>query len=122
MKPRSADKLATTRRDALKGGVGAAALAALGRRAVVPAAMSCQATNVYGDGSGTATISCAPAAAANAPVVVSITFYLTTSGGGWVAGGVVGTIPVIGAPTSWSIASGNASGYYAIDNSGNITV
>jgi hypothetical protein len=119
---RSADKLATTRRDALKGGVCAASLAALGTRAVVPVAMSCQATNAFGDGSGTATISYAPSTTANAPVVINTAFNLVTSGSGWVAGGVVGTMTAIGGSTSWSITAGNTSEYFAISNTGMITV
>lgn len=77
---------------------------------------TCQATNVLGSGTGTATIT---AAAASAPVVSSDSFNLTIPA---TTGTVVGTMTATNSPTSWSITAGNSSGFFAIDNSGVITV
>jgi hypothetical protein len=56
------------------------------------------------------------------PVVTNGSFNLSTSGSGFAAGAVVGTMSASNNPTQWNITSGNASGYYAIDNAGKITV
>lgn len=56
------------------------------------------------------------------PVVSNATFSLTTTGTGWAAGKVVGTVTATRNPTSWAITAGNGSGYFAISNTGVITV
>jgi hypothetical protein len=38
------------------------------------------------------------------------------------AGEAVGTMTATNSPTAWSIVAGNSGGFYAIDNSGNITI
>src|SRR5687768_4083144 len=58
----------------------------------------------------------------NPPVVNDDTFDMATSGAGWTAGMVVGTMTASNSPTSWSITAGDASNYYDIDNAGQITV
>jgi len=64
----------------------------------------------------------APAPTLNPPVVNDDTFSMPTSGAGWTAGMVAGTMTASNSPTSWSITAGDASNYYDIDNSGQITV
>jgi hypothetical protein len=64
----------------------------------------------------------APAPTLNPPVVNDDTLSMPTSGAGWTAGMVVGTMTASNSPTSWSITAGDASNYYDIDNSGQITV
>ncbi|MDA9469628.1 cadherin repeat domain-containing protein [Bradyrhizobium sp. CCBAU 53415] len=55
-----------------------------------------------------------------APVVVGTTFNLSLPA---TSGAHVGTMTATsGTPTSWSITAGNSAGYFAIDNSGLITV
>jgi hypothetical protein len=53
------------------------------------------------------------------PIIIPGNFNLTLP----VAGGDgVGTMTATDNPVSWSIIAGDPGGYYAIDNSGNITV
>ncbi len=54
------------------------------------------------------------------PVAVAAAFSLNHVG--LVNGQLVGTMTAYSGPIAWSITAGNGSGFYAIDNSGNITV
>jgi len=78
--------------------------------------LTVQATNSYGSGTGTAAIT---VAAASAPVVTNANLNISLP---VTNGEAVGTMVATGSPTSWSITAGNSAGYFAIDNSGNITV
>jgi hypothetical protein len=53
------------------------------------------------------------------PVVTNASFSLTLPVH---AGQVVGVMTATNSPTSWSITAGNPSGFYAIDNLGNISI
>jgi hypothetical protein len=73
---------------------------------------------------GTVTLSnmLGPPPEALPPIVAIAGFNLATSGATWVAGAVVGTMTATRNPTSWQITAGNGSGFFAISNSGIITV
>lgn len=58
-----------------------------------------------------------PLPMALAPVVTGQTFSLTTTGGSFVAGEVIGTVTALYEPTSWSITAGDPSGNFAIAGS-----
>ncbi len=55
------------------------------------------------------------------PVVTNATFSLVTSGTGWSAGKVVGTVTATRSPTSWSIVN-DTPDYFDISSAGVITV
>ena len=61
-----------------------------------------------------------PVNAAAAPPVVSVGSFSVSLPA--TSGATVGTMTATGSPTAWDITAGNAAGYFAIDNTGKITV
>jgi hypothetical protein len=81
------------------------------------ASLTVQATNAGGAGSGTASITILPASGLR--VINAGPFIISTP---VTLGQVVGTVTAVGGATAWAIIGGNPGGYYAIDNSGVITI
>jgi hypothetical protein len=54
-----------------------------------------------------------------APVVTPATFNATLP---LLNNQLLGTLVATGAPTTWTITGGNAAGFFAIDNTGNVSV
>lgn len=76
--------------------------------------LTAQATNSFGSGNSTFTVFI------NSAPVVTNGFF--TNAMPMTLGEVIGTMTATNSPTSWSITAGNSSGYYAISNSGVVTV